>query len=388
MKLPAPSATAPQWRLRRGLTAAAKALAGDRLLLALLTALALFAAFGDPPLASYPARVDWPTVATLCGLLVLTTALQQSGALQRLGAWMLARVSSERALALTLVSASALLSMLLTNDVALFVVVPLTIGVCRGRDLPCMKLIVFEALAVNTGSALTPIGNPQNLFLWQSFGVPFGAFVLHMLPLVALLGAMLLGATVRAFDKRSVRVAEDAAAPLDTLPMALALALYLPFLVAADRHLGVWAAAAVLLVFAVVRPVWLLRVDWALLLVFVLMFIDLRLLADTRWMQQAMAQLQLHDPKHLYGVAIAQSQLISNVPATIALAGFSNDWRVLAYGANIGGYGLMIGSLANVIALRLARERGAWRCFHLYSIPALAVAAAAGYALLFTASPH
>jgi Na+/H+ antiporter NhaD/arsenite permease-like protein len=71
------------------------------------------------------------------------------------------------------------------------------------------------------------------------------------------------------------------------------------------------------------------------------------------------------------------------VPAAIALAEFSNDWRVIAYGVNVGGFGCMVGSLANLIALRLSRDRLAWLSFHVYAIPALFLAAASGYILLF-----
>ena len=76
-------------------------------------------------------------------------------------------MATERATAMFLLLAAAVLSTLRTNDVALFVLAPLTLDICRITDLPATRLIIFEALAVNAGSALTSIGNPQNLFLWQ-----------------------------------------------------------------------------------------------------------------------------------------------------------------------------------------------------------------------------
>ena len=138
-------------------------------------------------MASYPALVDWPTMATLTGLLVLTKGLEVSGAMHWLGRRLIGLMATERAAAVWLVIAAALLSTVLTNDVALFVIVPLTLGICRITPLPTTRLVVFEALAVNAGSALTPIGNPQNRFLWQLSGSSFGGFVLHMLPLVAVM---------------------------------------------------------------------------------------------------------------------------------------------------------------------------------------------------------
>ena len=360
----------------------------DRFLQVLLLGLLVLSAVAPSRIPTYAALVDWPTMAALTGLLALTQGLELSGALSRLGHALVAAMATERAAALVLVSAAALLSTVLTNDVALFVVVPLTLGVCRLARLQATPLIVFEALAVNVGSALTPIGNPQNLFLWQLAKVPFGVFVWHLLPLVAALMALLLLLTALVFPGRPIQVHDEAAPlPLHRGLLAVSLGLYLPFLVVTDLHHAGWAVAAVLAVFMVVRPAVLARLDWGLLLVFVLMFIDLRLLAGLDAVRHAMLALQLERPAHLFFAAIGASQLVSNVPAAIALAEYTGDWRVLAYGVNIGGFGLMVGSLANLIALRLSGDRRAWLLFHVYAIPALCVAAALGYGLLFVALP-
>ena len=293
-------------------------------------------------------------------------------------------MATERTAARNLVTAAALLSTVLTNDVALFVLVPLTLDLCRLTKMPATRLIVFEALAVNAGSALTPIGNPQNLFLWQLSKVSFGTFVWHMLPLVLLMMAGLLLLTALVFRAKPVRSgATGPSAPLDRPLFGVSLALYVPFLVATDLHQAGWAVAAVLVAFLVLRPRVLAQLDWGLLLVFVLMFIDLRLLAGLGYVREAMRGLGLEQPMHLYFAGIGASQIVSNVPAAIALAEYSKDWRVIAYGVNVGGFGFMIGSLANLIALRLSGDRKAWLSFHGYAIPALLVAAVLGYALLF-----
>lgn len=164
-------------------------------LLILMAGLVLLSAAAPNRISSYASLVDWPTIAALTGLLLLTKELEVSGALHRLGRALIGLIATERRAALCLVMAAALLSTVLTNDVALFVVVPLTLGVCRITKMPVTKLIVFEALAVNAGSALTPIGNPQNLFLWQLSKVSLGQFVWRMLPLVALLTAALIALT-------------------------------------------------------------------------------------------------------------------------------------------------------------------------------------------------
>jgi Na+/H+ antiporter NhaD/arsenite permease-like protein len=356
----------------------------DTLLLILLAVLLLLIAFAPDKLGGIAALVDWPTIAALTGLLLLTKGLEVSGAFHPFGSWLIRRMASERAAALWLVLAASALATVLTNDVALFVLVPLTLGVCRMTGMPAARLIVFEALAVNVGSALTPIGNPQNLFLWQLSGVSFAGFVRHMLPLVLLLTGALLALTWTAFKPRAIIIQQQTAAPpLDRSLLLTSLLLYLPFLLATDLQAAIPAVAALLLIFLLLRPRVLLQLDWTLLLVFVLMFIDLRLLAALDIVRGAMPRLDLAQPLHLYFSAIAGSQIISNVPAAIALAEYSKDWRVLAYGVNIGGFGLALGSLANLIALRLAQDRRAWLTFHWYAVPCLLVAAGLGYLLLF-----
>ncbi|MBS0317267.1 MAG: anion transporter, partial [Proteobacteria bacterium] len=323
-----------------------RTLAHDPVLLALLALLILQTALAPERIADYSALVDWPTIAALAGLLLLTKGLEASGALDRLGRWLIARMRTRRAAAIALVLAAATLSMVLTNDVALFVVVPLTLDLCRIARIAPGRLVVFEALAVNAGSALTPIGNPQNLFLWQRSGVSFGAFVLQMAPLVAVLMALLLALTFVSFPGRPLRerIGGELAAP-DRGLLLLSLVLYLPFVLAADLHHAPLACAVVALAFLLLRPRLLLRLDWGLLLVFVLMFVDLRLLAQQQWVRSAMDHLALANPKHLLLAGALLSQFISNVPAAIALADYSHDWRAIAWGVSIGGFGFVIGSL-------------------------------------------
>ncbi|HOX66896.1 MAG TPA: SLC13 family permease [Burkholderiaceae bacterium] len=361
------------------------ALRRDRFFWVLLLVLAGLAAAQPQIIPTYPMLVDWATIAALAGLLVLTQAVESSGALAWLGRALVRRMSTERVAALSLVSAAAALSTVLTNDVALFVVVPLTLGLCRITPLPATRLIVFEALAVNVGSALTPIGNPQNLFLWQLSQVSFAEFTIQMAPLVAVLSVLLAVLVALFFAATPLRIEDRSPSERLDRPLLLAaLAMYVPFLVLTDRGEALWGCALAAGVIAAVRPRVLARIDWGLLLVFTLMFIDLRLVAGLDAAQSAIGGLELADPVRLYWAGIGASQLISNVPAVIGLAEYSQDWRVMAYAANVGGFGWMVGSLANLIALRMAQDSRAWISFHLCSVPFLAAAAAVGYGLLFT----
>ncbi|TXD55033.1 anion transporter [Ralstonia sp. TCR112] len=334
-------------------------------------------------IVDYPALIDWHTIAALAGLLILTKAVEASGMLQLLGRRLVEVVSSQRVLALSLVAASAALSTVLTNDVALFVIVPLTVGLRQVASLPVARLVIFEALAVNAGSALTPIGNPQNLFLWHQSGLSFGAFVWQMAPMVVLLMVLLLVVTWLAFASDEIHLhAETADAELHKRLLVPALLLYVPFLVLTDLGHPLVAAAGLIVLYLVSARYVLARVDWGLLLVFMLMFIDLRLVAQLGIVRQALDALALSNPMHLYWAGIGVSQVISNVPAAILLAEYSHDWPMIAFAVSVGGFGTLIGSLANLIALRMLGDRRAWWVFHAYSMPFLLAAAGIVYAWL------
>ena len=357
-------------------------LAEDRLLLALLAALAVLLLLVPERIAELPRLVDWGTIAALAGLLVLSRGIEDSGVLSRAGQSLLTRAHGERRLAATLVLFSAALSALVTNDVALFIVVPLTAGLARVAQLPFGRLVIFEAFAVNAGSTASPVGNPQNLFLWQSSSAGFIEFTLAMLPLAGALLLLVLALIPLGFPARRIAITtRDAPPPLDKRLMRLSLALYLPFLVAAEIGYTLWAALSVIALYLAVARHVLREVDWLLLLVFVLMFVDLGLLAGVPWVAaQVPALLDL--PGGLLLAGALSSQVISNVPATIFLDAFTDDWRTLAWAVAVGGFGTAIGSLANLIALRLSRQPGLWREFHLWSMPVLLLAFGIAWGLL------
>jgi Na+/H+ antiporter NhaD/arsenite permease-like protein len=335
------------------------------------------------PWGALPHLVDWPTVTTLAGLLMLTKAIELSGLLMWLAHRVVHHVRSERALACLLIALAAILSMIVTNDVALFVVVPLVLSLHALTPLPVKRLTIFLALAVNAGSVLTPLGNPQNLFLWQIGGVSFGRFVLALAPLCATLMAMLYALAFCAFKDRRLDLSRDPnQEPVDRAYASVAAILFVAFVLLADAHRPGIGLVGIACGFLFWRREAVLKIDWALLLIFVLMFIVLRSVAALPWIHASVGRLGLDTPLRAYVAGAVLSQGISNVPAAIMLAEFSKDWRSLAFGVSVGGFGLAVGSLANLIAVRLAKERGIWLPFHLLSIPFWLVAGVLGGWLL------
>ncbi|WP_415914586.1 SLC13 family permease [Paraburkholderia sp. J41] len=360
-----------------------KGIAAEPVLAILVVTLVALQIFAPQPLAKLPSLVDWQTVMTLAGLLVLTKAIEYSGLLTWLAHRVVHHIRSERGLALLLVALAAALSTVVTNDVALFVVVPLVLSLHKLTPLPLKRLVIVVALAVNAGSVLTPLGNPQNLFLWQVSGASFGAFMVALAPLCALLMAMLVGLTAAFFEPRELDLSKDTAPhAVDRTLAGVAAVLFAAFVTLADAHHAGIALAGVGAGFLMWRPRIVLKIDWLLLLIFVLMFIVLRSVAALPWIHHALSALALQTPLRAFVAGAVLSQGISNVPAAIVLANFTHDWRALAFGVSVGGFGVAIGSLANLIAVRLAGERGVWGPFHLVSVPFWVVAGAGGALLL------
>ena len=355
----------------------------DRLLHLLLLLGGVLTVFHPATLALAPQAIHTPTLLTLSGLMLLTKGIEVSGALDHAGRHILHHLTHERTLALFLVAFSAFLSTVLTNDIALFIVVPLTLGLRNVAGLPIGRLVIFEALAVNAGSLLTPIGNPQNILLWQLSHLSFAAFTWQMTPLALTLTLLLLGFTSLVFPNQpmTMHLSENATPWQGILTLFCSL-LYAAFVACVEWGHPGWGVAGVLAGMALVRPRILLQVDWSLIVVFALMFVDIRLLTGFDGMPGMLQTLSHDSPRMLFMSEVLASQVISNVPATILFTQWMPANAVLAYAVNVGGFGFVLGSLANLIALRMVPERGLWLRFHYYAVPFLAISCIVALLLL------
>lgn len=321
------------------------------------------------PLRHLPTLVDWDTIVTLSGLLLITTGIKESNLFDAAAYRISRRIGSERLLALTLIFLSAALAMLLTNDIALFIIVPLTLGLQKITARDYAKMIVLEAIAVNVGSSLTTIGNPQNIFLWHQWRVTFPVFAAKMAPLVLLMAACLLVVVLFSFPSTKIEVSNAHFPAMDRRLFLLSAVLLIVFIVSVELHYERYFLAVVFFSLLWARRNVILKADWALVLLFIVIFIDLNLTCQLEAVRHWLALLDFNYPDTLFLTGALMSQAISNVPATILLANYTANFKMLAYGVNIGGNGLLIGSFANLIALRFMKRKNKYLLFHAYSIP-------------------
>ena len=313
---------------------------------------ALASCFFVPPDAGYLHYIDFRTLALLYALMVVVAGLRAAGALEALAHAVCVRAKSTRAMGALLVALSFFSSMLITNDVALLTFVPFAVVLLgmtgRGQDL--IRVVVLQTVAANLGSMLTPVGNPQNLYLYSYYGFTAGAFFRVTLPVWALSLALLLLLCLL-LPRQTLRVALGEAPGMDAKKLWLYLALFAVCLLAVLRVIA-WsvmlaALVAALLVFDRKR---LLGADFLLLLTFAAFFVFAGNLARLPAVDRLLRAL-LRGREYL--TALLASQVISNVPAALLLSGFTDEGRALLLGVDVGGLGTPIASLASLIGMKL-----------------------------------
>ena len=326
--------------------------------------LAVISMFFVPPNAGYADYIDWDTLALLFSLMAVMKGFQRAGLFDYLANKLLKRANTSKKLMAVLVFAPFFLSMVVTNDVSLITFVPFALIVLKSAGLHRLILptVVLQTLAANLGSMLTPIGNPQNLYLYNASGMSFGELVLTMLPYVALSGIGLLVA-VLLFKSSPVNEVEVQS----QLKGAFALSWPAVFFVCAllglfDVIPTIAVAAAVLLFLLVADRKTLAKIDYSLLGTFVALFIFIGNMGNIQAFRTFLSSV-IEGNEVI--VAVLASQVISNVPAALLLSGFSAEWPALVVGCNIGGLGTLIASMASLISYKsIAREcpgrRGAY----------------------------
>lgn len=349
-----------------------------------LLLLVLFMVLYPGKITTYPDLVDWHTVLNLTGLLIVVTSIKESAFFGRFSRRLLAKTGTERGLAFAIVALSGILAMFLTNDIALFITVPLTLGFQDVIENDVKKLIIFQAIAVNVGSALTPVGNPQNLFLWHRWDISFFRFIVEMAPLFVVMSVVLVVFVWISFPPKKLSFhSKQRKNGVNAKMFILSIIVLAGFIASIELDVAYYALAAVVFIYFIFYRKIFVKTDWALLLLFMVMFIDFHLLSQVPFVAKFITQFDLAQPSDTFFSSLLFSQVISNVPATIFMSKFSTGWLAIAYGVNVGGNGLVMASLANIIALRFVKRKNIWLDFHKYSIIYLIITGSLIYILFF-----
>lgn len=316
--------------------------------------LALISSFIVPPSAAYLGYIDFHVLALLFSLMLVVAGLQKSGAFTLLTDQLLKYVHSKRALAAVLVGVCFFTSMLITNDVALITFVPLSIMLLgREEDEKLLILvIVLQTIAANLGSGLTPLGNPQNLYLYSLSGMEIGEFLSVMFLPTLLAGIMLTGVIL------SIRAAKMERPATEGEDTPVKVSGFLPWLILftvcllSVLHIlhYVYMLAIVFLAVCFLDRSLLKKADYGLLLTFIGFFIFIGNVKNIPAVSEMLSSLVAGRE---LGVGIVLSQVISNVPAAMLLSGFTTNYSELLLGVNLGGLGTLIASMASMISYKI-----------------------------------
>ena len=319
--------------------------------LSVAAVLAVLSMFFVPPDADYLGYIDLRTLAILFSLMTIMAGLRRQGVFDRMGRALLARTGSTLQLVLVLVGLCFFGSMIITNDVSLLTFVPFTFVVLSGlapdtRRALTIPVVCMQTIAANLGSMLTPIGNPQNLYLYGKSGMSMAEFLLLMFPYTVC--RKQASSCIGALPEQPNTTADRKIILLDVVLFAVCL-------LAVVRVLPYGVAFSAVLVCTLCADRSTLRnVDYSLLLTFVAFFVFIgnlgRIPAFSGWLQAILAGREVL-------VAVLASQVTSNVPAALLLSGFTDETAALIIGTNLGGLGTLIASMASLISYRqIARE--------------------------------
>ena len=314
--------------------------------------LAVGSAFVVPPSSAYLGYIDFHVLALLFALMLVVAGLQKSGAFTLLTDKLLQRVRSTRSLAAVLVGVCFFTSMLITNDVALITFVPLSIMLLgqKENEKLLMLVVVLQTIAANLGSGLTPLGNPQNLYLYSLSGMSLGEFLSVML-LPTLISAVLLTVAVVLIRPREVMrssAQETKVTGKQLAPWLLLFGVCMATVLHVMHYVYMLAIVTVAVIF--LDKSLLRKADYGLLLTFIGFFVFIGNVKNIPAVSDMLSSLVAGRE---LGVGVLLSQVISNVPAAMLLSGFTKNYAALLVGVNLGGLGTLIASMASMISYKI-----------------------------------
>lgn len=311
--------------------------------------LAILSSIISMPKVSY---IDFKVLILLFNLMIVVAAFKELKVLDSIAIGLLKKCNTYTSISLALVFITFVSSMIVTNDVALITFVPLSIVVARKANINVLKIVIVQTLAANLGSSFTPMGNPQNLFIYSFYNLSPMDFFKITLPVVIL---AILFLVLLIFKDKKMNLSLD----LEEIKIDNKRDVYLFSILFLIILLSVFHVIDYRITFLITIVMVLIlnkklfsQVDYSLLITFIGFFIFVGNISTMDVVKSFMEGI-LGSPKSTFLSSIISSQVISNVPATMLLSGFTNHFKELLLGVNIGGMGTLIASLASVISYKI-----------------------------------
>ena len=311
--------------------------------------LAIITSFISPPKISY---IDFKVLVLLFNLMIVVAAFNDLKILDSIAIKLLKKCKSYTSISMALVFITFVSSMIVTNDVALITFVPLSIVIAKKANINVLKIVIFQTLAANLGSSLTPMGNPQNLFIYSFYNLSPVDFFNITLPIIVLSIIFLLVVILK--DKKLNLNLELDEIKIDNKRDSVLFTILFLIILLSVFHLidyKITLLITISMVFILNKKLFS-KVDYSLLITFIGFFIFVGNISTMDSVRSFMEGI-LSSGKSTFISSVVASQFISNVPATMLLSGFTEYFKELLLGVNIGGMGTLIASLASVISYKI-----------------------------------
>ena len=304
-----------------------------------------------PPDRQYLQYFDYKTLTCLFCTLAVVCALKNIRFFYMLAHKVVELFKNARMSVLALTYITFIGSMLIANDMALLTFLPLGFLVLSttGKEKYMAFTFIMQNIAANLGGMLTPFGNPQNLYLYTKFNIPTGEFM-GIMAIPFLVSILLITLCCFIFVKPEPLEITEEKIKLSPARTVIYLILFALSIVIVFRVIPCWIGLIVIpAVLLIMDRRALKMVDYPLLLTFVFFFIFSGNMARIDVIRELFSGLL---EKNTLLVSVISCQFISNVPSAILLSQFTDNYRELLLGVNIGGAGTLIASLASLITFR------------------------------------
>lgn len=320
--------------------------------------LAAISAFFVTPNMEYFEYIDFRTLGLLFCLMAVMAGLNSMGVFKFIAEKMLSKVKNISGLSLILGFLCFFSSMVITNDVALITFVPFTITALKlsGKTDKLIWIIAIETVAANLGSMLTPIGNPQNLYLFSAFNMSMGDFLITILP-YALLSLFLVTLSCFATGKSDINSSsQENKYNFSKMHIGIFISLFILSLLTVFRVIPcIITVTITIIVLLIADRKTILKIDYSLLFTFVFLFVFIGNLGEIKPISDFLKSVVIGNEVI---VGVISSQVFSNVPAAILLSKFTENAKDLLIGVNLGGLGTLIASMASLISFKfIAKEK-------------------------------
>ena len=297
------------------------------------------------------ADIDLKTILALLSLMVTIAIYEKLHLLRYIANVIIEKCQSMRAIIMVILLFSFFGAMLFTNDVAILTLIPIVFNIRKQIKLPTIGLVSLMTVYANLCSAMTPFGNPQNLYLVSYFHLDILAFLKLSLP-IGVISLATLFIVLFGFSKAKIAAVKTPHIAINPTQVIVLLVSTLIVLMGVLSVISIWFALVASLVCAFwIKGEIVAEVDYGIILTFINFFIIVGAVSRILSIHDVLSTYMAHNSS-VFVTSVGMSQVISNVPAAVLLSKFTTRVGPLYIGVTVGGLGTFIASLANLLAFR------------------------------------